>query len=97
MNNGSRSFGISTSGMKKLSIDLLEYSEEFRKIKNSLDTIESKLRTNFSGEAANNYNNLFKSFSNNLTYISKSVKGYSEYCEEIIRKYQRHDTNISFK
>jgi len=92
--NSSNSFvGINVQGMKKLGVDLLEYSEELRKIKNNFDNIESKLRNSFSGEAANFFDNSFKNFGNNILYLSKNIKNYSDYCEEIIRRYQIQDTN----
>ena len=86
MNLSDNVLGINVQGMKKLSIDLLEYSEELRKIKNSLDNIENKLKTSFTGEAANAYNNSFKNFSNNIFYLRKKIKNYSDYCEELIKK-----------
>ena len=83
--------GISSEGIKKLSLDLLEYSEEFMKIKEKLDNIEQRLRNCFIGEAPNSYNNSLKSFNNNITYLSKNIKNYSEFCQEIIRAYEKHD------
>ena len=88
--------GISSQGMRKLSLDLLEYSEEFMKIKEKLDGIEGRLRGCFIGEAPNSFNNSLKSFNNNLTYLSKNVKNYSEFCQEVIRAYEKHDIE-SFK
>jgi uncharacterized protein YukE len=81
MNN--KMYGISSQGMRKLSLDLLEYSEEFMKIKEKLDNIEERLRGCFVGEGPNNYNNSLKAFNNNLTYLSKNIKNYS--CKEIDR------------
>ena len=46
MNLSSSSVGINVEGMKKLSLDLLQFSEEFKKIKNSLDNIELSLIVN---------------------------------------------------
>lgn len=89
MNN--KVYGISSQGMKKLSLDLLEYSEEFTKIKEKLDNIESRLRNCFVGEAPNAFNNSLKTFNNNLTYLSKNVRNYSEFCQEVIRAYEKHD------
>jgi uncharacterized protein YukE len=83
--------GISSEGIKKLSLDLLEYSEEFMKIKEKLDNVEQRLRNCFIGEAPNSYNNSLKSFNNNITYLSKNIKNYSEFCQEIIRSYEKHD------
>jgi uncharacterized protein YukE len=83
--------GISSEGIKKLSLDLLEYSEEFMKIKEKLDNVEQRLRNCFIGEAPNSYNNSLKSFNNNITYLSKNIKNYSEFCQEIIRAYEKHD------
>ena len=39
---------------------MLEYSEEFMKIKEKLDNIEQRLRNYFIGEAPNSYNNSLK-------------------------------------
>ena len=86
--------GINVAGMKKLSLDLIDYCEEFKKIKSTLDNIENKLKNNFSGEAGNNYSNSFKSFINNFDYVSASMRIYSDYCQEIIKKYERHDSSV---
>ncbi len=94
MNN--KMYGISSQGMRKLSLDLLEYSEEFMKIKEKLDNIEGRLRSCFVGEGPNSYNNSLKAFNNNLTYLSKNVRNYSEFCQEVIRSYEKHDIG-SFK
>ena len=83
--------GINVLGLKKLSLELNEYCEEFKKIKSSLNSIENKLRANFSGEAGNNYANSFKNFISNIDYVSVSMRNYSEYCQETIRKYEKHD------
>ena len=92
MQINSRVKGINVQGMKKLSLDLFEYSEQFKKIKSGLDAIENKLRTDFKGEAANSFNNSFKNFNNNLNYVSESIKNYSEYCTNIIRQYEKNDS-----
>ena len=88
--------GISSEGIKKLSLDLLEYSEEFMKIKGKLDNIEQRLRSCFVGEAPNSYNNSLKSFNNNLIYLSKNVKNYAEFCQTVITSYEKQDIE-SFK
>ena len=84
--------GIDSSSLKKLSLELSEYCEEFKKIKSSLNIIESKLRTNFAGEAGYNYANSFKNFINNFDYVSSSMKYYSDYCLDVIRKYEKNDS-----
>ena len=89
MNN--KIYGISSQGMRKLSLDLLEYSEGLMKIKERLDNIEGRLRGCFIGEAPNCYNNSLKSFTSNLIYLSKNISNYSEFCQEIVRSYEKHD------
>ena len=89
--NNNMVIGINTEGLKKLGYDLLEYSEEFQKIKNELDEIERRLRYNFVGDGPDLFNDSVKSFADNLTYISKNIKNYHELCQDIIKSYDKQD------
>lgn len=87
--------GISEQGMRKLSYDFLDYYEEFKKIKSSLDNIESRLKTTLVGDIGNSYIKSLNDFNKNITYVSESMKIYSEFFLETIKKYEYQDS-LSF-
>lgn len=88
--------GINSDGMKQLGLDILEYSQEFKKIKNSIQTISNRLRKSMAGEVANEYINSLNEFSENFDYICENMKNYSDVCYQIIHLYEKYDENEKF-
>ena len=92
MDNG-KTKGINTAGIKQLGLDMIEYAQEFKKIKNSIQTIANRLRKSMAGEVANEYINSLNEFCENFDYICDNIKNYSDACYQIIHLYEEYDEN----
>ncbi|MCI8588610.1 MAG: hypothetical protein HFG40_03055 [Bacilli bacterium] len=83
--------GINAQGLRKLSLDMITYEEDFQKIFSELQNIMNQTKAIFDGEAGNQYRKNFDNFSTNFKVITNSMKNYSEDFISVIKQYEKRE------
>lgn len=83
--------GINAQGLRKLSLDMITYEEDFQKIFFELQNIINQTKEIFDGEAGNQFRKNFDNFSANFKVITNSMKNYSEDFITVIRQYEKYE------
>lgn len=89
--------GINAQGLRKLSLDMITYEEEFQKIFLELQNMVNQTKIIFDGEAANQFRKNFDDFSTNFKVVTNSMKNYSEDFLTVIKQYEKNEQQQNFK
>ena len=84
-------YGINLMGLKKLSLDMISYQEEFKKIFSEINNIVLDSKSYFIGEAGDVFRKNFNDFSANFRIVTNSMQIYSDDFLQVIKNYKKND------